>query len=303
MRRNKLRTFPGRKKAKERLRPFARPQVLAGIELPSQPVCYTMGTCLARTIDKAINFSGLTYFSAHRGLPRQSAAFNAPTAFHKVCLPSIENELRWASDPIHDAGVHSLAMLREEYVDLQISAQFAHEQSKALQLRRDYNASFARAFDADLIFVTIGVTENWFDTKTSLYINGMPPPQLEKDEPGRFELHDWQVEDVHACLSRIYALLQGNSRRPRPPRLAVCVSPVGIGTGYGPEDQLIADVESKAIMRVAASEFTRNTQHADYAPIYEFAILSDRSTVYETGLLDHINISCVDRLVTSVKVV
>lgn len=295
MRGNNLRSFPGRVKGKERLRPFAQPQMLPGANLPSLPVCHSMGTCLARAIDKAIVFAGLPILAAQNGLTRRYAAFNPPTTFHKPNLPSIENELRWAADPTQDAGVHSLAELRGEFVDMQINAQFANDLPQASNLRRAYNESFAKVFESDLIFLTIGMAENWFDTKTRLYVNGFPPRQLETAEPGRFEMHDWQVEDVKACLQRIYDLIQENTRQAVPPRLVVCVSPIGIVFGHGPDDQLIADVENKAIMRVAAAEFAREHEHADYGPIYEFAVLSDRSTVYETGLIDHINISCVDR--------
>lgn len=294
MRGNKLRKFPSRGKFQERMKPFARPEIKQSYDLPSQPSCFMIGGCLARAFERSANWMGLPVLSAHYALQQKIPEFTPPLTFHKPLIASAENEIDWFLDEPADGGVSSLVDLNGELIDMQISPQFSHKAEKAAQLRRLYNKTYRGILEADLIFLNLGSTECWFDNQTGVYVNGLPPGQFLNHQPERFSLHVWGVDDIRGCVERIVRKVN-NHRPERPAMFVVCVSPVAVGFGYGPHDQLIADTWAKSVAHVAAMAIAEELPEVAYGPIYEFATLTDRSLIYSKTILDHLNFDCVDR--------
>lgn len=296
MQRNKLRSFPNQKNGRRRLYPFARPRMTDRDDvLCLEPKVFAAGSCLARTIEKSVVGAGLELVYQREKIRFGHSDAQRKQNFNRYNLGVIENEFRWAFDPAADAGCHSLIEKDGELVDMQVVWTFAHEPELARKVRRAYNADFATARFADLVIITLGAVDMWYDCETGSYLNGIVPRRISDATPGRFQLHSWTVEDFVGSLNRIRDILHQNTTRERPPRIAICVSPVAQPLAFGGDDSLIAETHGKSIQRVAAQIFSDLHDDVDYAPVYEFVVLTDRAYAYQNDSFNHVESDCVDR--------
>lgn len=296
MKRNRLRAFPNQKTGRKRLFPFARPQMAKSTPIANpSPKVFVAGSCLARQIDKSVKGAGLEQVYQRDKIGFGHTDAETKQNFNRYNLGVIENEFRWAFDPTADAGCASLIENDGELVDMQVVWTFAHQPEQARKIRRAYNADFASARHADLIIITLGAADMWYDSQTGCYLNGIVPNRISDAHPGRFELHAWEPEDFLASLERIRGLLQENTLCATPPRLAICVSPVSQPLSFSGEDALIAETYGKSVQRVAAQQFADRHDDVDYAPVYEFVVLTDRAFAYQSNSFNHVEPDCVDR--------
>ncbi|MEL7011298.1 MAG: GSCFA domain-containing protein [Cyanobacteria bacterium J06588_4] len=62
---------------------------------------------------------------------------------------------------------------------------------------------------ADLVIITFGMTETWFDQETNLALAEAPSPRLVKEYPERFVYRSLSHQQCLNTLKSIYAILRG----------------------------------------------------------------------------------------------
>jgi hypothetical protein len=242
---------------------------------------FAIGSCFARNVEERLEQAGAQVTSrniAVRDLGNASAREGG--TFNKYTPLSILQELKWA------AGIESfppeafLPVGGDEFYDPYLSGKAGRGTIADLMLRRqEVAAYFAQAFTADVVILTLGLIETWFDRDTGLSLNEAPNPRVLTRHVDRFDFECLSLERCEAALDEILAILDAHGK-PGQKRI-VTVSPVPLGRTFTDEDIAIANMTSKSTLRVAARRVVDRTEGIDYFPSYETVMLSDPALCWQ----------------------
>ena len=185
------------------------------------------------------------------------------------------------------------------YYDLQVasSAEITGTKEEMTAFRTAYNNSFKAAGIADVVIITLGLVECWYDSELEVYLNMAPPKPLTQLYPGRFEFHLLDYNDIYAALVEIEGLLRHNN--PTPPKMLFTVSPVGLAATFRTSDVLVANSYSKSVQRAAVEAFVMN-HDVSHFPSYEYVVLTDRKFAWGNKDFRHVRQETVDRIMADV---
>lgn len=300
LRDNKARIYPSEKRGAERLMPFAAPTIEAGFQFNKDSAIFATGSCFARNVEKSLHFIGANVVSSPIDIPAPPKATQIFQLYNKYTVHSILNELRWAlsgEDVDHSALL--VADKDGNYYDLQVasSSEITGTKEEMTAFRKAYNDSFKAAGTADVVIITLGLVECWYDTELEVYLNMAPPKPLTQLYPGRFEFHLLDYNDIYNALVEIEGLLRNGN--PNPPEMLVTVSPVGLAATFRTSDVLVANQYSKSVQRAAVEAFVMS-HRASYFPSYEFVILTDHKFAWGNKDFRHVRQETVDRIMAEV---
>ncbi|WP_128255036.1 GSCFA domain-containing protein [Falsirhodobacter deserti] len=258
---------------------------------------FAIGSCFARNVEERLQDAGATVSSLRLDLPDLGdSAARATGILNKYNPHAILQELRWASGA---ERFPEEALFQLEGDDVwhdphlrQNSGNGTKEQ--VLARRKALNAYFAQAFDADVVIITLGLIEAWVDLQTELTLNVLPDPKFLARNKGRFAFRCLSVKDCVTALKNIIAVLRAHGRKDQ--RIVLTVSPVALGRTFTDEDVIIANMTSKATLRVAAHRLTQDLDGVDYFPSYEAVLHSDPALAWQEDRL-HVSDFMVGRII------
>lgn len=298
---NNLARYPRPDHASERLFPYPMPECKPTFKIGSGEKIFTMGSCFAREVDRALSGVGFIVTSRSVELDKTIARSGKDESlYNKYTIHSILNEVRWALDP-HQPYPGQAALLQvgdNTWEDPQLGGKnLSGSLSDMLNFRKSYCASMRLIADADVIVITLGLVEAWYDKMQGLYLNGAPPLRMAKGNPNRFELHTLEYDDIVKALEEIHILLVkfGNPGA----RFLVTVSPVPLLSTFRNQDVLVANAYSKAVQRAAIEKFVLSHSNVNYFPSYEFVALGDPNNNWIRDYR-HVSPTIVNRIMSSV---
>lgn len=258
------------------------PAVFPKFKLPANPRIFATGSCFAREIEHALHHQGLTVLSWTPDLGVSNEHF------HRYTTHAIINDFRFAledswsednlvavADKWSDYSGHNLFDTREE----------------AIASRRGIIDRHKRIVDADVLFITLGLVEAWYDTQTGTYLNIPPSVQF---LGGRFELRVTDFAENLASVQSFIALL----RQHRPElKIIITVSPVPLRESFSGQDIVVANAYSKAVLRAVAQEVAQDDPLIDYFPSYEMVTLADPNAAWLADYR-HVQRPFVDQIIT-----
>ncbi len=300
-RRNDLRRYPAPDRDGERLYPLATPSVTAGFRMSRRDTVYAIGSCFARNVEKALEGAGLRVLSREFDLGEIGESLeDGANFFNKYSIHSVLNELRWALERDTFPGADAIYEIGPgRYVDAQLGmARLDFPLETILAFRQRYLDAMAAVAEADVIVLTLGYVETWFDRKLGLYLNVAPPTQMIKADPERFEFRVLSYHDVLEGLEELHALLMRH--RSKPLRMLVTVSPVPLLATFRDMDVLVANAYSKSVQRAALDEFVLGKDGVDYFPSYEFVTLSNPTVAWSRGDYRHVSQDVINRIMDNV---
>lgn len=141
--------------------------------------------------------------------------------------------------------------------------------------------------NADVYIITLGLIEVWKNKRTGRYLCMAPGRGQDYAE---FILSDFQSNLDN--MRRVCSLIESNA--PGRP-VIVTVSPVPLARTYTGRDIIVANAESKALLRTVAGQIEREFSNVTYWPSYEIA---QREDIYEDDGR-HVRRESVDKIVTA----
>jgi len=240
-----------------------------------QDTFFAMGSCFARNVEERLEIAGATVLSRKMAM-RDLGVGSARTlgAFNKYNPFSILQELQFASGERDFPEAGFLAAGDGLFYDAQLRASSGNAKIADLHARRaEIKAAFAQAFVADVLVLTLGLIEAWFDNEAGLYLTEMPPPRLILLHPERFVFRCLSINDCRSALADIRALLQRHAKLGQ--KFVLTVSPVVLSHTFTDHDVIVANMTSKATLRVVAMEFCSSHADVNYFSSYEAVLLSD----------------------------
>ena len=287
----------------DRLSPLAEPATGPLFGLTGQEKVFCIGSCFAREIENTLARLGFDVLSLRREFPRSpNRGLPDRNMFNKYNVGTILNELRWAlSAPGSYRHEDVLVSVPNDLLvqDFQLQGEaYAEEWGFAVAFREAFNRFFATIAQADVVVLTLGLSEAWFDSVTGLYLNAAPTPHMVSAHPGRFELHVLDAEATQAMLAEIDAILRAHLKPDF--KLLITVSPVPLIATFRDQDVLVANTYSKSVLRACVDGFVHARPHARYFPSYEFVTLSHPTLVWREDDFRHVDPKFVDYLMASV---
>ncbi len=281
--RNQLRQYPGAKRGRNRLLPFARPQATAKAKIPTGARFFVVGNCFARSIEKALIKAGQKVLSSRFNPDLPGDAVKQFQRFNIFTLDVSTNEIAWATG-IDDNMDRALIEVDDQLVDMQLHFTMAFAPDEAQRFRASYNRSYADISAADVVIAVTGGMRQWYDKQAGIYLNSMPTRRMISLYPKRFELHEMDVTDAQNNIQRFLDTL----RKSNPDALVlIAVSPVSSPASYSSEDALIDQLLSKSTQRSALAKVCDANQNVEYLPALDTAILSDFRYGYMANSLNH----------------
>ncbi|MFN4059006.1 MAG: GSCFA domain-containing protein [Roseinatronobacter sp.] len=299
--RNPQSRYPKPGNGQERLFPVPRPVGRPSFKLALDNKVFTLGSCFAREVDRALRGLGFQVLSREANLDAEvERAGKDESLYNKYTVHSILNEIRWALDPDapHPGGDALLPTGGGKWCDPQLGGStFSGTFEQMMAFRGSFVQTMQRVREADVIIITLGLVEAWFDKNSGLYLNAAPPPRAVVSEPDRFELHVLDYQEIISALEEVHALL---SRFGKPGwKMLLTVSPVALLSTFRDQDVLVANMYSKSVQRAAAEAFVLRHENVDYFPSYEFVTLGDPKTNW-THDYRHVHPRVVNRIMSSV---
>lgn len=234
---------------------------------------YTIGSCFAREIRKALTKRGLIILPNYRALafdPATQRPAGLPKRLHLNVYNSfvIRDELTGRMTPHtfirYDSGAGRYfptdGPLWQDPFRRGVCAT-SEEALADISQKIDLCITDAVA-SADLFVITLGLTEVFRETKSGRVVNQIP-----NNDPANFIFERSTIEQN---LENMRAVCRAITKP-----ILLTVSPVPLNKTFSGLDVVVANSESKSILRAVAGQIEREFPHVTYWPSYEIARAKD----------------------------
>lgn len=226
---------------------------------------FTIGSCFAREVEMVLLDCGFDVPVAGFAIPDGELTLPGPHLLNEYNAGTMVQRLE-AVAGLFDHGDKGIEITPNGAIDM-----FVHVGSKPVTIerlharRREIDALYRKVLDADVVVMTLGLVECWYDTIDGCYLNRAPSQALVRAEPDRFQFHRMDVEDVEQRIGRAIEVLVDRGLK----HLILTVSPVPVEATFMPDGLVIANSYSKAVLRVCAETLSKRFEQVTYFPSFE----------------------------------
>lgn len=225
----------------------------------STPVA-SMGSCFASVVKTHLLAKGYQYVqtSQHRAARSTSAAWG--TVFNTFTM---KQELLRVVEGLHpterwwSTGGRLLDPYRK-------GVEWANQQEAEQELAQHAQEAWAALEQAQVLVLTLGLTEVWYSRQDGLVFYQVPPQDVYDPQ-----LHAFRASGVQENLDNLCAVLAMLRSFNPGVQLVVTVSPVPLRATFRDTNVLVANARSKSTLLVAAHQFCEAHQGVHYFPSYE----------------------------------
>jgi len=271
--------WPG-KGPDSRLEPEAWPALKPRFTLSRGETVFSIGSCFARNIESRLVSLGFKVPTVDFPVPASEFPQGTGSGIlNKYTAPSIHDEVAWIAD-----GARNLDMILEGpdgCIDLNLAGFKSVSSERAIERRRQVAQLYQHALTADVVVITFGLVEAWWDDHRKAYIQQTPTPQMVRAYPNRwqFEMLDYTATVDYA--RRTIELLNRDRRR----RILITTSPTPLARSFSGHDAIIANTYAKSTLRSVCGALYEEFDNVDYFPSYESVMLSRSAEVWQDDLI------------------
>lgn len=268
--------------------PLFEPKTMPSVKFDRKSSFFAMGSCFAREIERALLEENIHFLSATTAFndepinPMSGSGAHAATYITKYHAFSIMNAFRWAfedPEPFPEKGFVDLK--EDSFVDFNSHITLSLLPLEAARKRREKVDQYVRkAKQADVVLLTLGLCELWWDKEIEAYLNIPPDPRAARRHPGRFTFRIPELDEILAALDEIWRLF--NTHGKEGVQILCTVSPVALSDTFrAEEDIVVANCFSKSLNRVAVEYWRNKYDNVHYFPSYEMAIYSEPTKAWK----------------------
>lgn len=291
--------YPHPSRDPERLYPFASLQHNPKFKVPRDGKVFALGSCFAREIEKAMFSLGMDVVSYKTIQESKSEKFRYIT--NKYTPTSILHDLKLATQGFTEAdiqsGVVKLSPKNTRCANYQFGGGHALHTASHEEVADAYRGlltNMSLIKQCDLVVITLGLVESWYDKEKGIYLNISPHKITVKNNPDRYELHVLSYEQIMSCLESIYLTLKENAEIDQ--NILITVSPVPLHATHRNQDVLQANCYSKSVLRAAVEAFAMLNPSVAYFPSYEMVTLTSPEMVWKGDDYRHVSQSMVQKI-------
>lgn len=277
--------WPQRDPKGSRLEPICRPSFTSNFTFTNEAKVFTIGSCFARNVERGLIDLGFDVPARGFKVPLselgQGGGDDPSQILNKYTPFSMEQEVEFALYPGRISATDCL--FGEDLVyDTQLAIGDQVTRERGLERREEVRSLFEGIKTTDIVFVTLGLSETWFDKQTGLHWNRPVPMRTANREKGRFVFQVAGFDEIRTSTARLIDLLQ--SAMVEGSKIILTVSPVPLNATFAQTDVITANTYSKAALRVAAEELSRTKDEVYYYPSFESVTLSESKEAWYDDL-------------------
>lgn len=222
----------------------------------------SIGSCFAREVKDYLVSRGYNYLQTSDAPPARHGSAGWERVYNTFCLRQEFERALSVFDPAVAAWPAGGTRLWDPYRKGIMWRDEAHRRGEL----EHHRATARQALTAcEVLIVTIGVNEIWYDRDTGDVFSQLPPPDV--FDPDRHLFRLGTVAENLANLERMYALIAEHNPGCQ---MLITVSPVPLRVSFRREHNVVVNsVESKSTLLVAAKAFIARHEDVHYFPSYE----------------------------------
>ncbi len=290
--------------AANRLEPECFPALKPKFKFAPGASVFTVGSCFARNIETRLAQLGFQVPTLQ--VDDTVVGEVGVNLINKYTPASIWQELSWAhgirrrDGVVADSDVQALFLDLGggKVADLHLYPLAAVDYDFAMRRRKAVFKVFNAAFNSDVVTITLGLIEAWFDSETGLYVIRCPE-KFFSHAPERFLFERLNFAQCKSFVDRTIELLQHEGC---PKKILLTTSPVVLGRTFTGDDVIVANCYSKSVLRAVAGQICEENDSVDYFPAFESVVLTKQEHVWEDNLT-HVSkefvAKIIDRVVSS----
>jgi len=272
----------------------------AKFQVSASDAFFTIGSCFAREVEIALADLGCNlslgdlvfpydwFHPGHSALPSKVAGPDAVVVrerspMNRYCTHSILYDFERVLEGKHSLQDSVIPLGSDERIwDPQLKNLQMGGWDEAIRARTVLDTAIGRMPTADVVILTLGMTETWYDAVAGAVLPTPPPPAYIKKFPERFSFFNADYDDVVATLETIVGKIRKHSQKA--PKIIVTVSPVPMGSTFTGVDAFVANSYSKSTLVSAAQAVAHTADDVDYFPSYEMVVHSPREIWHDDAI-------------------
>ncbi len=269
--------------SRNRIEPFCEPAIDPMHSISRDDEIYTIGSCFARVIEVALKEQNFSVPSGNVKFPQEEIW--SGTSLHSGLLnkytpQTMLNELEYVFNNAYKAEDFLIEGDNEKFYDMQLHTNQGTSLERGIERRKQIK-SMVRDFvtTADVVVVTLGMVEVWWDSVNEIYLNEMPPKILIDKHKDRFYFEAMTPNQVFESVSNVIKLLKKHTKDKA--WIMLTVSPIPLARTFRNKDVIVANMYSKSLLRVAAELESEKSDFVEYFPSYESIMLSNREETWK----------------------
>ncbi|MCR4269091.1 GSCFA domain-containing protein [Nitratireductor sp. ZSWI3] len=272
---------------------------------------YTIGSCFAREIERTLINEDIPLLTEGYGLPPERFdSWNPETGvgggvrvghisrgcFNKYTTHSMNIDVQRALEgyQLPDDGL--IEFEEGVWFDPHAAGLKVGDIDTVRADRKILDEASSKIAKADVVFVTLGMTESWIHQPTLIPMNRAPGKYLHK----RKDIFRFADYGYVAVMDQVVQMLDAIHKVRPKLKVIMTVSPVPHST-FLPHDVLSTVTGAKSTLRAVAGDLARRIDFVDYFPSYEMVINSPRGLTWlddgvhvQPGMVRHVTKTFVE---------
>ena len=242
----------------------------AGPRITNRTAIASIGNCFSREIKVWLKENGYTFIETAEGPCTEAGSARYDRVYNTFTLRQEFERAFGVFDPqekfweFQEQGEHRLL----DPYRRNVAWEDAEEMRRELA---EHAENVRRAFtEADVLIITIGQAEIWYNKSDGYVYPLVPPVQIYDPRRHGFRLSGY--EENLANLERVYELFAANNPNGH---IIIVVSPVPLRATFRRMSSVIANIGVRSMLRVAADAFVEaHPERVTYFPAYEIVTVT-----------------------------
>jgi len=258
---------------------------------------FTVGSCFARTIEEALHDRGFVIPMLDFGVPKEEYPFRPNGILNRYTVSTIDQTFAWAESiqcglPFAQATEPFLLPADSGIIDIDLAAFAPVSEGRAWARRKEMLAVWRRAFEADVVVLTLGQHETWLFEDRGLVWGNTPGRRECAPYWSRTRFLQLPFNELLATVVRTMERIRRYNPRAD---FLITVSPVPAERYFNGQDALTSYWSSKSLLRSVAAAVCEKVERTDYFPAFELVHAGGRSSWKEDGM--HVRHEVVHRII------
>lgn len=250
-------------------------------ELSPDMSFYMIGSCFAREIEKAFVRENRKVLSQIGTLPAAcDSQLNGDNSsiMTKFTTHSMLVELEQCLGDVELPGKGLIEVSSGQFFNPQLHRLRTLGYEDAIAVQDTVRSTVKQIQDADVVFITLGLTEVWWDDELKVPMNVAPIHWKFARGSDRFRFSNTDFAENLKSVQKLVELVHAKSRKEV--KIILTVSPVPLNRTFSDQDIIVANSYSKSTLRNVAQEVQAHYDYVDYFPSYEIVTNSPRQIAW-----------------------